>query len=196
MNYGEEWAYWYLRLNGFFPINNFVVHRAEGIEYRADIDLLAIRFPHVYEPVGGRPDDWDPFLQATFDLSRPLALVCEVKTGRFAEDELFRHDIVDRAVKRLGLLPIEHAEAVAVELQTQPIVHTDIATFAKVFFSSRPHARDRYLNLARDDVNGFIEGRVRKYAREKFNSRVLFPSNLFAEITHRVHDEVFGAGGR
>jgi hypothetical protein len=26
MNSSEELAYWYLRLNGFFPLTNFVVH--------------------------------------------------------------------------------------------------------------------------------------------------------------------------
>ncbi len=26
MNYGETLAYWYLRLNGFFPLRNFVLH--------------------------------------------------------------------------------------------------------------------------------------------------------------------------
>lgn len=194
MNYGEEWAYWYLRLNGFFPINNFVVHRDDGNEHRADIDLLGIRPPHVYEAIGGRHDDWDPFLHNNFDLSRPLALVCEVKTGRFEEAELFRPNIVRRAVKRLGLLPFDDAEAVADGLGTHAIVQTDVATFAKVFFSTRANPSERYLNLSRDDVNKFVEGRVRKYAKEKFNSRVLFPSNLFADITHRVHEELFGSG--
>lgn len=39
-NYGEERAYWYLRLNGFFPLSNFVVHKDEMVQYRADVDLL------------------------------------------------------------------------------------------------------------------------------------------------------------
>ena len=30
MNFAEELVYWYLRLNGFFPITNFVLHRDEG----------------------------------------------------------------------------------------------------------------------------------------------------------------------
>ena len=48
MNFGETLAYWYLRLNGFIPMRNFVLHRA-GIQapQSADTDLLAIRFPGV-----------------------------------------------------------------------------------------------------------------------------------------------------
>ena len=26
MNFAEQLVYWYLRLNGFFPITNFVLH--------------------------------------------------------------------------------------------------------------------------------------------------------------------------
>ena len=44
MNYGEEISYWYFRLNGFFPLVNFVVHRTEETRYSTDIDLLAVRF--------------------------------------------------------------------------------------------------------------------------------------------------------
>jgi hypothetical protein len=68
MNYGETFAYWYLRLNGFFPLRNFVLHRLSqpnGRRENADVDLLAIRFPFVHERYGdinneGQwDDDWD-----------------------------------------------------------------------------------------------------------------------------------------
>ena len=38
-NYGEELAYWYLRLNGFFLIENFVIHNQEH-ENGSDVDML------------------------------------------------------------------------------------------------------------------------------------------------------------
>ena len=45
MNYGETLAYWYLRLNGFFLLRNFVLHPLHESEandrYTADSDLLA-----------------------------------------------------------------------------------------------------------------------------------------------------------
>jgi hypothetical protein len=49
MNYGEELAYWYLRLNGFFPISNFVVHRSLDVPNTSDVDVVAVRPPHVFE---------------------------------------------------------------------------------------------------------------------------------------------------
>lgn len=46
MNYGEELTYWYLRLNGFFPISRYMIHRTEEGRHPSDRDLLAVRFPH------------------------------------------------------------------------------------------------------------------------------------------------------
>jgi hypothetical protein len=42
----ERLAYWYLRLNGFLTIENFIVHPEVGVDQRTDIDLMALRFPH------------------------------------------------------------------------------------------------------------------------------------------------------
>ncbi len=95
MNYGETLAYWYLRLNGFFPIRNFVLHRTPHSNesnqyYNADVDLLAVRFPFVHERYGyaNRIDDqwddhWDKkLLEEIPELNRNVVgLIVEVKTG-------------------------------------------------------------------------------------------------------------------
>src|SRR5258706_8881760 len=86
MNYGETLAYWYLRLNGFIPMRNFVLHPLRGAENKqaADSDLLAVRFPHVYEEIGGQPNDWDDRLKDWgFLLEKELiGLIVEVKTSK------------------------------------------------------------------------------------------------------------------
>lgn len=46
-NYGERLVYWYLRLQGFCPVENFVLHRRTIDDkdiHSADADLLAISF--------------------------------------------------------------------------------------------------------------------------------------------------------
>jgi hypothetical protein len=40
----ERLAYWYLRLNGFLPIENFIVHDEGGRAQRTDIDLWRFAF--------------------------------------------------------------------------------------------------------------------------------------------------------
>src|SRR5258707_13497545 len=42
----EQLAYWYLRLNGFLTIPNFIVHPEQGRNQETDVDLLAVRFPY------------------------------------------------------------------------------------------------------------------------------------------------------
>jgi hypothetical protein len=73
-NYGEELAYWYLRLNGFFTINNLVLHHnSEG--RTSDADILAERFPYVHEEVGGGEGDWDDSLLRNFNDNKTIAFV-------------------------------------------------------------------------------------------------------------------------
>jgi len=43
----EQLAVWYLRLNGYFVIPNFIAHGNGGP--RTDVDVLAVRFPHSRE---------------------------------------------------------------------------------------------------------------------------------------------------
>ncbi len=41
----EQLGYWYLRLNGFLTIPNFVVHPDVGHNQETDVDILGVRFP-------------------------------------------------------------------------------------------------------------------------------------------------------
>ena len=82
-NYAEEYASWYFRLNGFFPISNFVVHRIGNATRSSECDILAIRPPNVFEQIGGTAEDWDPYLVQSIDFSCILGVICEVKTGEY-----------------------------------------------------------------------------------------------------------------
>src|SRR5690349_10390205 len=122
VNYGEDIAYWYLRLNGFFPLTNFVLHPATGGERTSDVDLLAIRPPHPFELVGGQPDDWDRWLFDQLGFGGLIGLIVEVKTGQHRALDLFRPQYVSKAVGRLGLLPLEEVARISRELAAAPLV--------------------------------------------------------------------------
>lgn len=47
MNCFESLAMWYLRLNGYFVMPNFIAHGQPGV--RTEVDVLAVRFPHSKE---------------------------------------------------------------------------------------------------------------------------------------------------
>src|SRR6266481_2095805 len=117
MNYGEEIVYWYLRLNGFFPISNFVIHRSSGIQRTSDCDLLALRTPHVYEEIRGKPEDWDTELANLLDFDhKTIGVICEVKTGRYSLKECFGPMYVNYATGRLGLIPHDQIHALKDDL--------------------------------------------------------------------------------
>ena len=74
-------AEWFLRLNGFFTVLNFVVHPiepAEGTQQRTDADVLGIRFSHRREIVGGDQLRDHPAFQCS---SRTVFVIAEVKAG-------------------------------------------------------------------------------------------------------------------
>ncbi|MFT9598570.1 hypothetical protein, partial [Mesobacillus sp.] len=106
-NYGEELAYWYLRLNGFFVIDNFVYHRTEN-NRNGDADLIALRLPYVKEPIGGNLGDWDKRLFSHLEEYDVLAVLCEVKTGHRANlSRTFENRKVKYALNRVGFSDIE-----------------------------------------------------------------------------------------
>jgi len=90
MNYGETLVYWYLRLNGFFPLTNFVIHKSDGVTYSSDCDILAIRPPLVFEQIGGQADDWDQWFLEHINSGRTLGVICEVKTGNYEKHRLLK----------------------------------------------------------------------------------------------------------
>jgi hypothetical protein len=110
MNYGEILIHWYLRLNGFLLLQDFVLHKGAARRGQSsDVDLLGVRFPYVYEPIGGQVDDWDEaffsMINGTF-LNSPTAIIAEVKTGCSARKDIeksFSARRVTRALRRLGI---------------------------------------------------------------------------------------------
>lgn len=187
MNYGEELAYWYLRLNGFFPITNFVVHRSNDVVHRSDVDVLAVRMPFVYEEVGGRADDWDSYLTAHINFGRPIGLVCEVKTGDFDVECLFRQEQLAYTLPRLGLIPPAQLIDLLSSLSSRAGVEIpDGSTVAKLLVSSKEEPGP-FFHRSVQQIMDFIEDRVQRYSIEKYASRMFFPSNLLQHVIDRVH---------
>jgi hypothetical protein len=188
VNYAEELTYWYLRLNGFFLIENFVIHR-EGhqIEHRADADLLAIRFPHVREAIGGMPMDFDnDILFRAFNQNRIIGLIVEVKSSR---GQIQPNIFTDRgrmqyALHRFGFeMRDEEIEALANNHQW---IRNEQITGERPFQIGKLLVHDQNneinpnfaFNLNLTHVTEFIKGRFIRYRREKWGSRMFFPSPL------------------
>lgn len=74
----EDLAYWYLRLNGFLSIQNFVVHPDQGRNQETDVDLMAVRFPFRAENLTRPMKDDKYFIRH----KTPYIVFAEVKAGR------------------------------------------------------------------------------------------------------------------
>lgn len=188
MNYGEELAYWYLRLNGFFPISNFVVHRSARVKYTSDVDVLAVRPPHVYEEIGGQADDWDTYLSDNLRFGCHIGLLCEVKTGAYEEAKLFRPEYLRYTIPRLGLVAPADVDGVVETLRDSISVEVgDGAMITKLFVSATERHTGPYLNRTLEQIENFLAERVRRYPIEKYADRMFFPSTTFQLIIGQVH---------
>ena len=69
---------WFLRLNGYFCVPNFIVHPDAPGPQRTDADILAVRFPYCREVAGAPMPQDDSFVVS--DRIDDF-LITEVKTG-------------------------------------------------------------------------------------------------------------------
>ena len=177
MNYGETLTYWYLRLNGFFPLTNFVIHKSDGVTYSSDCDILAIRPPLVFEQVGGQADDWDQWFLEHIDSGRTLGVICEVKTGGYEKEELFRTEYVSYAARRLGFTDkSQDIQRIANGGAIQEIENS--YRVIKLFISNQKE-EGNFVNLRLKDIIQFLLDRIGKYPIEKYRDRMFFSSILF-----------------
>lgn len=172
----ERVAYWYLRLNGFLQIENFVVHPERGGSQRTDADLLGVRFRHRAEFAfdHGEPmaDDERLFLSPRFD----DVVIVEVKTnqpctlnGPWTKPEAQN---VHRVLAAIGCLTRENIPEAA-----ECIYEQGTAIFGRTRIRLVAIGRDRnqeldkrygeILQLTWDDVLGFIWDRFDRYRQQK-----------------------------
>ena len=182
MNFGETLTYWYLRLNGFIPMRNFVLHRRniEG-HAAADTDLLAVRFPHVYEAIGGTRDDWDHarFAGWALNLDRNLAFIVEVKTGQVdREIRGWRLERLAAALRRLGMFEQGRVPEIVEQLEQASALDVDSWTIVKLLVTKQPFPEGYWVNLTLDDADDFIGRRITAYKADKSADRLRFPDDL------------------
>jgi len=209
MNAPEEKAVWYLRLNGFFPIVDFVIH-----ENGSDTDILAIRPPWSHETVYGIELEEDDRLRFILDECGVgnkeiwIGVIAEVKGGlsRIRRNRLtrkFSKTALRYCLRRLGLFKKEILEAPEVgiidKLHSNPFYIDDEMTtiILKVIFANKINIkylkRERLSEIAFlisfETVKEFFERRLGLEFKErdwdKFSS-VLIQERI-QELASRRH---------
>lgn len=184
MNYGEELAYWYLRFNGFFPIANFVMHKSGRMKSSSDCDVLAVRPPHVYEKAGGEAEDWDQRLADSLDLNKTLGVVCEVKTGAYRLDKLFKKSNLKPQVERIGFAQRDDIDEIVDALSDSRILNINNShqIFKLLIANEEPRTREKFVFIPLADTRKFLAERMKRYMLEKNRDRMFFSSNLLQDL--------------
>ncbi|MDD2587081.1 MAG: hypothetical protein PHT79_07650 [Syntrophomonadaceae bacterium] len=184
-NYGEELAYWYFRLNGFFPLTNFVTHKSQKRDKASNVDVLAIRFPYVYENIGGKQEDWDSKLSSLDIQTKVVGVICEVKT-RFegSVDKLFKGENLQQSVERLGFVEKTEAYEIAKQLETKKEVNKGEMKIAKILLSDREIENEHFYSISINSIIRFIKARISKYPNYKNSDRMFFESPLLQYLIY------------
>lgn len=181
MNHGEEAAYWYLRLNGFFPITDFVMHGRDGRGRTTDCDVLAVRPPHVTEPIGGQVGDRCSYLAGQLDFSQEIGIICQVKSGTAPSDFRFRSEHVSLCVRRLGLVPADAINDAVRCLASKSTWSSHGVTLAALLIS-KDAVKGPFLNQTLDQAEAFLRLRIDRYPAEKYKDRLFFENGLFQSL--------------
>ena len=179
-NYAERLAYWFLRLNGFFLVENYVI---DSYHSRAEHDLLAVRLPYTEEKIrGAKVEPHDLFREGgELDVCRDaiLGLVVQVKGGRpFARRKqyprsAFYEERMRHALKRIGAtcdekILEEAIDVLCAKARSKPVYRGDGFAFAKVLIAARPPERPRsYCSVPLDDVKEYVRKRMRASAQKE-----------------------------
>lgn len=175
----EKVAYWYFRLNGYFQIDNFVVHPPGRGGQRTDADLLAVRFPHRAERLIDDPDDVMPDDLHTLGAS-PVGIdvaIVEVKTnqpctlnGPWTRKE---RQNVERVLAAIGCVPAERIRRAAEDIYLRGVHQADGGLRIRLVAVGR----DRNEELSADfpavtqltwtDILSFIWQRLHNYRHQK-----------------------------
>ena len=175
----ERVAYWYLRLNGFLQIENFVVHPRRRGGQRTDADLLAVRFPYRAELLLDHPDNPMPDDVAGLSLSGEMidVVIAEVKTNQPCTLNgpwtLEDRQNVNRVLAAIGCIPPDRIDEAAADIYRAGIHQSDIGLRIRLVAIGR----DRSGALAASypevtqmiwaEILGFIWDRFHTYRQQK-----------------------------
>lgn len=191
-NFAEEMAYWYFRLNGFFLLDNFVLHN-DGLDstHSADIDILAIRQKYTFESVGGREADKHELLFKNFDDNKNIGIICEVKAGRSTPNDILlrRRDRLRYGLERIGFFSHSKVNELVVKLSSDPVVSGEYHQVGKVLITDDGRDIPGFICISLEEIHKFLKRHLRRYIDPKSRSKQFFPSPVIQQIIWEIEQE-------
>jgi hypothetical protein len=164
MNTYEQIALWYLRLNGYFTMPNFIAHGDGGP--RTDVDVLGLRLPYSRE----YPDDTDRLQTVPHKVDVVLA---EAKKGRCKLNGPWKprgnRHALEYVLRRVGAFESDSSVSeVATELYARQRYEDGSCLVRIVCFGSKMNGRlGGVTQILWCDALSFINQRFRTYRDQK-----------------------------
>jgi len=145
----EELGYWFLRLNGFLTIPNFIVHPDDASGQHTDIDLIGVRFPFRSELLRNPMPDFPLFTSIE---NVPYIVFAEVKQGECGLNRALLHrgnQNVIRVLRAIGVFPEDDIEQMAECMYDNGVCATDnyVVSFLCIGDSENERLREQYPNI-------------------------------------------------
>ncbi len=166
----NDLALWYLRLNGFFTVLNFVLHPERRGSQRTDADIVAVRFPHRAEFDDDPGADDHRFADR---LVRPFFVVAESTSGICKlNDPWTKPDTFRYVLRAFGPVPPERAPVVAAKWAATGVYSDESIDCALLCFGTSEDSdlRAHYPNVDQvlwREVVCFFHRRFSTYDRRK-----------------------------
>lgn len=165
----ERLVYWYLRINGFLLLENFVIHPDTGTQQRTDADILAVRFKHRQE-LQINPMRDDPKVSECPNLCN--VIIAEVKRGQCALNGPWTNcgdENMHRILRAIGCFRREVFHRAADALYEKGRYQDNYVTCRLFAFGDRPGELSipGVPQVLFNDILQFIYLRFRKYSRQK-----------------------------
>ena len=168
----EALGYWFLRLNGFLTIPNFVVHPDTGSQQGTDVDVLGVRFPFRRENRRRPMIDSDLFRRHR---DKAYVALAEIKTGVCRLNGPWtapERENMQRVLSALGMLAPHEIDFAAQEIYDKGHFENQLYYITMVCFGavSRDEITERYPRVPQilwPEVKDFIWKRFRLYRKEK-----------------------------
>ena len=169
----DRLAYWYLRLNGFLTIENFIVHPERGTDQRTDADIIGVRFPYRAELGPDNPMEDDRLIP--LQTKRPLLIIAEVKLGICSLNGPWTRrtdENMQRVLRSIGACPEDETEQAAAALYEDAAYSARCVDIRLACFGRARNAdlAKRYADLLQvtwADALRFVHGRFRRHRHQK-----------------------------
>lgn len=168
----EALGYWFLRLNGFLTIPNFVVHPDSGSQQGTDVDVLGVRFPYRKENRQRPMIDSEQFRRHR---DKAYVALAEIKTGVCRLNGPWtapEQENMQRVLSALGMLSPHEIDFAAQEIYEKGYFENQLYYVSMVCFGAEPRDEitGRYPRVPQilwPEVKKFIWDRFRKYRNQK-----------------------------